>query len=54
MRDSINSEKTPEDFIYEVREVESDDIVEIQMQPGGGFAMKFTPMKLNIFGIDLF
>ena len=54
VRDSINSEKTPEDFIYEVREVESDDIVEIQMQPGGGFAMKFTPMKLNIFGIDLF
>lgn len=54
VRDSVNSEKTPTDYAHEVRDVESSDTVEIDMQPGGGFALKLTPKKLNIFGVDLF
>lgn len=41
-RDGLNADRKGEDYVMEIRKVKKDDVLELQMAPGGGFAIKMT------------
>ena len=48
IRDSKNSDNLPCDYKREIKEVNSDSVLKIDMSKGGGFAMKLTPKRIPI------
>ncbi len=48
IRDSVNSDRLPRDYKREVKEVNSESRMKIEMKSGGGFAIKLTPKRIPI------
>ncbi len=49
LRDSVNSNKVPQDYKLEVLGLNSSEKLEIEMKNAGGFVVRFTPERFPIF-----